>query len=236
MTLVNTVASEVTERISEADVDASIERVRRHAESIWDEWAWQVENRTWEIKGYSSWDEMRQVEYTNLHGVTAPRAERPELIARFRQAGLTQRETADTLGVSRRTIQAQDEPTYEKRKIALSGTLGVTERTVQRNDPTEGSRGPIKNTTNVGFQKPDADDVIEAELVDDDPMPPQKPLRADMDSSTVALINDLRGPWSRGITYEARRMSPQARSFLIDALQTTLDQIREIHHEHGSEV
>src|SRR5690554_3241549 len=75
MTLVNTATGEVAETVTVADVDASIERVRRHAESIWDEWAWQVENRTWLIKGYASWDEMRQAEYTNLNGVTAPRAE-----------------------------------------------------------------------------------------------------------------------------------------------------------------
>lgn len=200
MTLVNTATGELHERITVADVDASIDRVRRHAESIWDEWAWQVENRTWLVKGYASWDEMRRVEYTTLDGVTAPRAERPELIARFRQAGLTQTETANTLGVSRRTIQNHDEPTYEKRNSALS-----------------------------------EDDVIDAEIVDDEPArsASSKPERTDMDSSTVALINDLRGPWSRGITQTAARMTPQARLLVIDALQTALDQIREIHHERS---
>ncbi|WP_336629958.1 MULTISPECIES: hypothetical protein [unclassified Microbacterium] len=196
MTLVNTATGELVESITEADVDASIERVRRHAESIWDEWAWQVENRTWLIKGYSSWDEMRQVEYTSLDGVTAPRAERPELIARFRRAGLTQKETA--------------------------GTLGVSLMTARRNDPDPAP----------SVQKNTPEDVIEAEIVDDDP-PAPKPRRADTDSATTSLINDLRGPWSRGITNEARRMSPQARSFLIDALQSTLDKIREIHYEQS---
>lgn len=100
--------------VTAAEVEASIARVIQHAESIWDEWAWQVENRAWEVKGYSSWDEMRTAEYTNIAGVTAPRAERPELVARFRNAGLTQRETAATLGVSRPTVQRHDTPTYSK--------------------------------------------------------------------------------------------------------------------------
>lgn len=205
MTLVNTATGELQERITVEDVDASIDRVRRHAESIWDEWAWQVENRTWEIKGYASWDEMRREVYGGLTNVTAPRAERPELVSRFRAAGLTQKETASTLGVTVKTVQREDEPTYRP-------------------------RGEAKET-NVAFE-----DVIDAEIVEDEPPTPPRPERTDMDSSTVALINDLRGPWSRGITQTAARMTPQARSFLIDALQTTLDQIREIHYEHDAEV
>ena len=202
MTLVNTATGEVVGSITEADVDASIDRVRRHAESIWDEWAWQVENRTWLIKGYSSWDEMRREVYGGLTNVTAPRAERPELVSRFRQAGLTQRETAETLGVGLRTVERVAEPVYAPREVK----------------PPLGGSGSV--------------DVIEAELVDDDP-PSPKSRRADTDSATTSLINDLRRPWSRGITNEARRMSPQARSFLIDALQSTLDKIREIHYEQS---
>ncbi|WP_336630041.1 MULTISPECIES: helix-turn-helix transcriptional regulator [unclassified Microbacterium] len=203
MTLVNTATGELVESITEADVDASIERVKRHAESIWDEWAWQVENRTWLIKGYTSWDEMRRIEYTSLNGVQAPRAERPELIARFRKAGLTQTQTAEALGLSRPTVARHDEPTYQPRAA---------------------------NVSNDTFA--DDADVIEAEIVDDEP-PAPKPRRDDTDSAMTSLINDLRGPWSRGITNEARRMSPQARSFLIDALQSTLDKIREIHYEQS---
>ncbi|VXC31343.1 hypothetical protein MICRO8M_90066 [Microbacterium sp. 8M] len=144
--------------------------VSRHAESICDEWAWQVENRTWLIKGYSSWDEMRREGYGGLTNVTPPRAERPELVSRFRAAGLTQTETADTLGVSRETVKRNDQPTYQPRK---------------------------------GTKVPFRDDVIEAEIIDDDP-PAPKPKRTDTDSATMSLINDLRGPWSRGITNEAR--------------------------------
>lgn len=119
MSIVNTETGEI---ITTDDVRQSVRRVIEHAESIWDEWAWQVENKTWGILGYSSWDEMRTGEYASLSSITAPRAERPELISRFRKAGLTQAEAAETLGVSRRTVQQYDEPTYQKRSSALSQT------------------------------------------------------------------------------------------------------------------
>ena len=99
---------ELIDAITETEVRASVQRVISHAESIWDEWAWQVENRTWEVLGYASWDEMRRGEYGSLTSVTAPRAERPELVSRFRRAGLTQRQTADTLGVNQATVSRHD--------------------------------------------------------------------------------------------------------------------------------
>lgn len=120
MSIVNTETGEILERPTEAAVRESVRRVIEHAESIWDEWAWQVENQTWLVLGYTSWDEMRNGEYASLTSITAPRAERPELVSRFRKAGLTQIETAETLGLSRRTVQQHDEPTYQKRSSALS--------------------------------------------------------------------------------------------------------------------
>lgn len=129
--------------ITVADVDASIARVIRSAESIWDEWAWQVENETWLVGNrWGSWDEMRRAVYGNLSSVTAPRAERPELVARFRRAGLTQRETAETLGVSTDTVS--------------------------RNEPADhqGQRGPSKTPQMQGF----SDSAVTAtEQADDTP-------------------------------------------------------------------
>lgn len=144
MTLVNQATGEVAEVITLDDVDASIDRVRHHAESIWDEWAWQVENRTWEIGDrWRSWDEMRRKVYGGMANVTAPRAERPELVSRFRAAGLTQKETA--------------------------ATLGIGKATVERHDTVPGARGPARNSSNEEF--PLTEDVIDAELVEDDPEP-----------------------------------------------------------------
>ena len=117
MSVVNIEAGMVTE----AEVRASVRRVIEHAESIWDEWAWQVEHRTWTVLGYDSWDEMRRGEYGALTSVSAPRAERPELVARFRGAGLTQRQTADTLGVTEQTIynheRKERDPNYLGRPV-----------------------------------------------------------------------------------------------------------------------
>lgn len=48
------------------------------------------------------------------------------------------------------------------------------------------------------------------------------------DDATLALLNDIRGPWTRGITNSARLMSPKARAHLIDALENALAQIRNI--------
>ena len=96
--------------VTEREVRQSILRVIDHAESIWDEWAWQVENKTWNVLGYASWDEMRRAEYGGLTSITAPREERPELVSRFRNAGLTQRQTAETLGVTKRTVERDENP------------------------------------------------------------------------------------------------------------------------------
>ena len=48
------------------------------------------------------------------------------------------------------------------------------------------------------------------------------------DSMTVALINDLRGPWRRGITSTAKKMTQKERQILIEAIETTLEQLKEI--------
>lgn len=97
--------------------------------------------------------------HRGLTSITAPPKERPELVARFRSAGLTQRETAETLGVTVKTVQRDDKPTCKPR------------------EPKE---------TNVAFG--DAD-VVEAELVEEDPSaPPRSTDRSDMDSATVTQL------------------------------------------------
>lgn len=58
---------------------------------------------------------MRRGVYGGFTAIAAPRQDRPELVARFRRAGLTQRETAETLGVNVRTVIRVDEPTYTPR-------------------------------------------------------------------------------------------------------------------------
>lgn len=142
--------------ITVADVDASISRVIQHAESIWDEWAWQVENQTWLVGDrWASWDEMRRAVYGNLNQISAPRAERPELVARFRGAGLTQRETAETLGTHVNTVKRYDGPTYKPREVKVPNGTSAPEP-------------PANVNTETG-------EIVDAEIVEDEPEPTDTP-------------------------------------------------------------
>ena len=60
------------------------------------------------------------------------------------------------------------------------------------------------------------------------PEVPQPEPEPERDSMTVALINDLRGPWRRGITSAAKKMTQKERQILIDAIETTLNELKEI--------
>lgn len=200
MTLVNQATGEVVAAITVADVDASIARVLDHAESIWDEWAWQVENRTWVVKGFASWDEMRTAVYGGLSGVTAPRAERPELIARFRQAGLTQRETAATLGVAVPTVKRAEHPEWK------------------------GSNDPLPSDAAV--YEPDMqvlvhEDVIDVEVVEDEPARPVLTSRAfheaDLINSFSAIIRTTFTPG------HVNQLSDAARQKLIHLLSNAIE-------------
>lgn len=48
------------------------------------------------------------------------------------------------------------------------------------------------------------------------------------DSMTVALIDDLRGPWRRGIKATAEKMTQKERQLLIEAVEATLNELKEI--------
>lgn len=207
--LVNTETGEI---ISEDQVRASVRRVIDHAESIWDEWAWQVENRTWTVLGYANWDEMRRGEYGALTSVSAPRAERPELISRFRGAGLTQKQTADTLGVSRDTVKRHDEPTYQPRE-------------------PKGANAPF------------AEDIVDAEIVEDDEpnnvvsfsAPPSRATPRPMAEKSMNLIALYAGKAARAANdltpEQIRRIRPEAGAWTadlrnsIEALQRLVDSL-----------
>lgn len=86
---------------------------------------------------------MRRSVYSSFTAITAPRQDRPELVARFRRAGLTQKQTAETLGIGQKTVQ-REEP-----------------------EGLRGQRGPSKTGQMSSF----GGDVIEAEIVDEEPRP-----------------------------------------------------------------
>lgn len=91
--------------ITPADVRASIRRATRSLEKAAEEIVWQVEMEAWRTLGYSSWNAMREAEYGDA-AFMVPKKDRPELVGRMRRAGLTQKEIADTAGVTERTVRS----------------------------------------------------------------------------------------------------------------------------------
>lgn len=101
---VETVRPEVPLRvITTTDVRASVRRAKKSLEKAAEEIVWQVEMEAWRTLGYSSWNAMREAEYGEA-AFMVPRKDRPELVGRMRNAGLTQQEIADTAGVSNQTV------------------------------------------------------------------------------------------------------------------------------------
>jgi len=91
--------------ITEADVRRSVDTARSSLRSAAEEIVWQIEHEAWRVLGYPDWDAMREAEYGGA-AFMVPRQERRELVARLRDAGLTQQQIADTAGVAQTTVSA----------------------------------------------------------------------------------------------------------------------------------
>lgn len=89
--------------ITPDDVRASIRRARKSLIDAANEVVWQIEMEAWRTLGYPSWTAMREAEYGGV-AFMVPSKDRPELIARIRAKGITQREAAATTGVTEQTI------------------------------------------------------------------------------------------------------------------------------------
>jgi hypothetical protein len=103
VSVVNYETGEIVE-VDYGMVKRSIERAKASLEEAAEQIVWQIEHRAWEVLGYGDWNEMREAEYGGA-AFMVPRAERPELVARMRQSGLTTTEIADTAGVSDETVR-----------------------------------------------------------------------------------------------------------------------------------
>lgn len=57
---------------------------------------------------------------------------------------------------------------------------------------------------------------------------PREKTAEEKQAATLSLINDLRGPWRKGITHAAKNMNTRSRAYLIEALEEALNDIREI--------
>lgn len=89
--------------ITQADVRASIRRAKKSLVDAANEVVWQIEMEAWRTLGYPSWTAMREAEYGGV-AFMVPSKDRPELVARIRAKGITQREAAATTGVTEQTI------------------------------------------------------------------------------------------------------------------------------------
>lgn len=134
--------------ITPQDVRASIKRARRSLEAAAEEILWQIEMEGWRTLGYSSWTAMREAEYGGA-AFMVPSKSRPEIVARIRAKGLTQREIAETAGVTERTIRND----LSTGKFSGSGVAVTNSRGQQR--PASYTRSESN------------DDVIDAEIVDE---------------------------------------------------------------------
>ena len=89
--------------ITPDDVRTSIRRAKKSLVDAANEVVWQIEMEAWRTLGYSSWTAMREAEYGGV-AFMVPSKDRPELVARIRAKGITQREAAATTGVTEQTI------------------------------------------------------------------------------------------------------------------------------------
>jgi len=133
--------------ITTADVRASIGRAKRSLEKAADEVIWQIEMEAWKTLGYPSWAAMLKAEYGGA-ACMLPTGSRPQVAVRLKEitVGTTARG-----GPKRLTNQG------------IADTIGVSERQVKRDlaDNKEGQMSPPVASA------PD-DDVIDAEIVEDD--------------------------------------------------------------------
>lgn len=137
--------------ITEADVDRSIEITQTHLEKAAEQIVWQIKNEVWAIKGYESWDEMREAVYGGV-AVIVPRADRPELVARLRALDLSQQQIGDTLGVSQKTVD---------RDLDGNSHLTNTEQPASRVDSL-GRERPTSYTTRSRESDENDPQVVEA--------------------------------------------------------------------------
>lgn len=131
-------------------VRASIKRARKSLEDAAKEIIWQIEREAWVTLGYSSWSAMREHEYGGA-AFMVPSKSRPEIVARIRAAGLTQKEIADTAGVNQSTV-ARD--------------LRSSDYANAYSEPVTNSRGQQRPATYARTEP----DIIDAEIVEDDPV------------------------------------------------------------------
>lgn len=192
----------------------SVAIARSHGEKFFEQIVWQVENEVWTLLGYASWDEMREGEYGDM-GVVAPRADRPELVARLRSRGLTQKQIGNTLGISDRTV----------RDHLSTGDFPVEDAPTVTNSRGQQRPGSYQVKTKTSEETTETFDPATGELIEDDeptapvaqPMPSLPP--APKLEKPVAQLNaeQCSEAFGRSVFTLARLETEQGRQVVLDA-------------------
>lgn len=179
------------------------DRIRISMDGLWVLVVEAFQRRAHAALGYASWDAYCNTEFGS-NRIRLPREERQETVRSLREAGLSQVAIASATGIDRKTIRSDIRASEGGDFPHPVGTDGKTYATPPRREPDS-----LPNY-----------DPRTGEIKDDAPTPKE--------SAHVVLINDLRGPWRHGITHAARGMTPKARTYVIEALEEALNEIKEM--------
>lgn len=134
-------------------VRASIRRARRNLEAAAEEIVWQIEMEAWRTLGYPSWTAMREAEYGGA-AFMVPSKSRPEIVARIKAV-----EVGRTVRGGPKHLTDQE----------IADTVGVDRTTVKRDLGMDDKKVHLDQNVDLN------DDVIDAEIVEDEAPPKAVP-------------------------------------------------------------
>lgn len=157
--------------ITPNDVRESVRRARKSLVDAANEVVWQIEMEAWRTLGYSSWTAMREAEYGGV-AFMVPSKDRPELVARIRAKGITQREAAATTGVTEQTIYNDERKARDPKYLGRHQAEGdvIDAEVIEDDEPQVDTKaGEVSDDyvtdqadidtalADAGFDTPDAD-------------------------------------------------------------------------------
>lgn len=180
--------------------------------------------RVWIGMGYASWDDYRETEFGGSF-IRLPREERQAAVTSLRDAGLSLRAIAAATGDSKDTIGR-----------ALAGVSNETPA------PDPEPAKPITGTDGKTYQrpasKPEPDDVIDAEVVQDEPEPvtSRTPKRRPITDQARDAGWELRKAVERleriaaddRFTANTSKVAPHLRGHLTNAVEVCTDLLNRI--------
>ena len=126
-------------------------------------------------------------------------------------------------------LMARDERTGSgMSNVQIARALGVTDMTVNRDLKATSTFVDVDRVVESSDGKTRTYESKPEPTVSERDWPEVPEPTPERDSMTVALINDLRGPWRRGIKATAKKMTQKERQLLIEAVEATLNELKEI--------